>query len=85
MERRTTGTVTAVSRQWWLKVNRKPARLHPLDGAEFPHVVKIRYTAGGRDYICRKWTGAGVRPPDAGSAVTVFYREDRPSKARAVL
>lgn len=82
MEQETTGTVTAVSKQWWLKVNRKPARLHPLDGAAFPHIIKIAYTAEGRDYTCRKWVGAGVRPPDVGSTVRVFYDADRPSRAR---
>lgn len=85
MEKEARGTVVSVSRQWWLKVNRRPVRLHPLDGAEFPHVVKIRYTVGGAEYACRKWIGAGVRPPDVESAVTVFYREDRPSRGRAAL
>nr|WP_326127100.1 sugar ABC transporter permease [uncultured Oscillibacter sp.] len=85
MEKETRGTVLSVSKQWWLKVNRRPVRLHPLDGAEFPHIVKIRYTAEGRDYTCRKWTGAGVRPPEAGDPVTVFYREGRPSKGRTEL
>lgn len=82
MEKETRGTVVSVSKQWWLKINRRPVRLHPLDGAEFPHIVKIRYAAKGRDYVCRKWIGAGIRPPGVGDGVAVFYREDRPSRAR---
>ncbi|ERT38252.1 MAG: hypothetical protein Q4F83_11425 [Eubacteriales bacterium] len=37
MNSKTTGTVVSVSKQWWLKVNRKPVRMHTLDGAEFPY------------------------------------------------
>ena len=45
MEKETTGTVVAVSKQWWLKVNTKPIRtVGPLDGAVFPHIVKVKYT-----------------------------------------
>lgn len=85
MEKETRGTVVSVSKQWWLKVNRRPVRLHPLDGAEFPHIVKIRYTAGGRDHTCRKWIGAGVRPPEVGDTVAVLYREEHPSRGKAAL
>lgn len=85
MEQETSGIVTAVSRQWWLKVNRKPVRAHALDGASFPHVIKIAYTAEGRDYTCRKWIGAGVRPPAVGSAVRIVYPAGRPARGRAAL
>lgn len=85
MEQETTGTVISVSRQWWLKVNRKPARLHSLDGAVFPHVVKIQYTAGGKSRTCRKWLGAGAAVPGAGSRIRVFYSADNPSKVRVEL
>ena len=35
MEKETMGTVISVTKQWWLKVNRKPARVHAMDGAAF--------------------------------------------------
>ncbi len=85
MEQETTGTVVAVSRQWWLKVNRKPVRAHALDGASFPHIITVRYPVEGADYTCRKWLGADRPVPDVGRTVKVFYRTDRPSKARAAL
>jgi len=85
MEKETTGTVISVARQWWLKVNTKPVRLHALDGATFPHIIKVQYAADGRDYTCRKWIHAGWPVPDKGSSVRVFYREDKPSKARLEL
>lgn len=85
MKKESRGTVVSVSKQWWLKVNRKPVRLHPLDGAEFPHIVKVRYTAEGTAYTCRKWVGPGILPPHVGDAVTVSYEESRPSRGRAAL
>ena len=54
MEKETMGTVISVIKQWWLKVNRKPARVHAMDGAAFPHTIKVKYTIDGKEYICRK-------------------------------
>ena len=39
MEKETMGTVISVTKQWWLKVNRKPVRAHAMDGAAFPHTI----------------------------------------------
>ena len=50
MEKETMGTVISVIKQWWLKVNRKPARVHAMDGAAFPHIIKVKYTIDGKDY-----------------------------------
>ena len=41
MDKQTTGTVIAATKQWWMKVNRKPMRMHALVGAEFPYIIKI--------------------------------------------
>ena len=35
MDKTVKGTVVAVKKQWWLKVNTKPFRTHSLDGATF--------------------------------------------------
>ena len=51
MEKETMGTVISVTKQWWLKVNRKPVRAHAMDGAAFPHTIKVKYTIDGKDYI----------------------------------
>lgn len=79
------GTVISVTKQWWLKVNRKPVRAHAMDGAAFPHTIKVKYTIDGKDYICRKWIGAGNKVPDKGTTIKVTYCEDKPSKARIEL
>lgn len=64
MEKETIGTVVSVTKQWWLKVNRKPVRVHAMDGAAFPYIIKIRYTIDGKDYTCRKWIGVGSKVPE---------------------
>ena len=85
MDKETTGTVIAASKQWWLKVNRKPIRLHTLDGAEFPYIIKVQYCVDGKQYHKRKWLGAGKRPPSIGSSVQVHYDSNRPARSEIVL
>ena len=82
MDKQTTGTVIAAAKQWWMKVNRKPVRMHALDGAVFPYIIKIEYTVDGKAYIKRKWINAGAPVPKVGSNVQVMYHSDKPSKAK---
>ena len=82
MDKQTTGIVIAATKQWWLKVNRKPMRLHTLDGAEFPYIVKIEYIVDGKAYTKRKWISVGAPVPKVGSIVQVIYNADKPSKAK---
>ena len=84
MDKETTGTVISVTKQWWLKVNTKPVRLHALDGATFPHVMKVQYIVGENTYTKRKWIGAGKPVPAIGSKRTVLYRADKPGKAKVL-
>ncbi len=84
MTEETTGTVISVAKQWWLKINTKPVRIHPMDGATFPHIIKVLYTANGTDYTKRKWIGAGKPVPHVGSTVTVLYCQDNPKKAKVL-
>ena len=79
-KKKTKGTVLSAKKQWWLKVNTKAVRFGPLDGAAFPHIVKIRYTVDGKEYVKHKWLNAGVRCPAVGETVTVVYHEDKPVK-----
>ena len=82
MDKETMGTVISVATQWWLKVNTKPVRRHALDGATFPHIIKVQYTVDGKVYIKRKWIGANSQPPMEGSSVTVLYCSDNPQKGK---
>ena len=82
MNRETTGTVISVAKQWWLKVNTKPIRMHTFDGATFPHIIKVQYVVGENIYTKRKWICAGKTVPAVGSNLTVIYCTDKPSKAK---
>ncbi len=82
MDKETIGTVLSVAKQWWLKVNTKPIRTGTLDGATFPHIIKVQYTVEGITYTKRKWIGAGKEVPAVGSRLTVLYRSDKPTKAK---
>ena len=85
MKKETTGTVVSVKKQWWLKINTKPVRKGTMDGAVFPHIAKISYTADGVEYFRRKWIPAGAAVPAPGSTVKVVYDTDAPKKAELQL
>ena len=82
MDKETIGTVLSVSKQWWLKVNTKPMRAGALDGATFPHIIKVQYVVDGNTYTKRKWIDAGKAVPSVGSKRTVVYCSNKPSKAK---
>jgi len=84
MNQEAIGTVLSVARQWWLKINTKPVRLHAMDGATFPHVIKVRYTVAGAEYHKRKWIGAGEPVPCVGDSVKVIYCAEKPGKAKVL-
>lgn len=84
MERETTGKVISVSKQWWLKVNTRAVRKGTMDGAVFPHIIKVSYTVGGTKYVKRKWIGAGLPVPGEGSSVKIIYEGDSPKRAKII-
>ena len=84
MQKRTTGTILSVKKQWWLKVNTKAFRKGPLDGAAFPHVIKVRYTVDGTEYLKRLWIGAQYPVPAEGETVQLVFDDARPDRVRVV-
>lgn len=84
MDQQTTGIVCAVAKQWWLKVNTKAFRMHPLDGATFPHIIKVKYTVNGTEHTKRKWINAGQPVPEIGGTVQVRYSSNKPSRAKVL-
>ena len=82
MNKETKGIVISVAKQWWLKVNTKPIRKGALDGAVFPHIIKVQYVVDGNTYTKRKWIGAGKAVPAVGSKLTVLYCSGKPGKAK---
>lgn len=82
MDAEAIGTVLSVAKQWWLKVNTKPVRIGTLDGATFPHIIKVQYVVDDNTYTKRKWIGAGTPVPAVGSNLTVLYCTEKPTKAK---
>ena len=78
------GTVTAVKKLWWIKVNTKPVRTHALDGALFPHTITVKYSVNGIEHIKRKYIRARLVPPKIGDTVEVYYLEEKPGKCRII-
>ena len=81
MDKETIGIVLSVAKQWWLKVNTKVVRKGTIDGATFPHIIKVQYVVDGNTYTKRKWIGADEAVPVVGSELTVHYCSEQPSKA----
>jgi hypothetical protein len=42
----------------------------------------VRYAVEGEEYICRKWIAPTAHPPLEGTVVRVFYRAEKPNKAK---
>ncbi len=82
MNKETVGRVVSASKQWWLKINKKPVRALGTDGAVYPYIIKVSYTVDGNEYTKRKWLGAGYPVPAVGSSVTVMYDGNKPTKAK---
>ena len=53
-----------------------------LDGATFPHIIKVQYVVDGNTYTKRKWIGADKPVPTIGSKLTVLYCAEKPGKAK---
>lgn len=81
----TTALVTAVKECWWLKINTKPVRSHSLDGAVFPHVITVKYTVNGKEYLKKKYVSYKLPCPKTGDKLTVLYDDSRPQKAKIIL
>ena len=77
---RTQGTVTKAAACRWLKVNRKPVRIHVLDGAAFPHIIPFRYWVNDRGYAGTAYVNWNVRCPEVGEKITVFFDREDPAQ-----
>lgn len=85
MEQEIDGYVVSVKKQWWLKINTKSFRKGPLDGAIFPHIIKVRYIVRDKEYTKKKWINAGKHTPCVGDTIKIVYDESKPSKAKILL
>lgn len=74
------GIVIRAERCWWLKINTKPVRTHPLDGAVFPHIIYFTYTVDGVKYNGSRYVSWSSRCPGIGEKITVYYEPHSPAK-----
>ena len=85
LNKEVTGTVVNVSRQWWLKINTKIFRTHSLDGAQFPHIIKVKYIVNEEIYFKYKWLNPGKTIPKLNDNVVIVYNENKPNKAKIII
>lgn len=79
------GKVTEVKTCHWLKVNTKLARINPLDGAQFPHVIYFTYAVNGREYTGSRYVNWNTRCPNKGESIIVYYSEEDPSRCAVLI
>ena len=81
----TEGTVTKVTTCYWFKVNTKPIRTYPGDGAVFPHIIHFAYEVDGFPYTGKRWVMWNKRCPVKDEKITVHYEEAAPEKFAVIL
>lgn len=73
------GTVIAVS-CWWRKVNTKPVRLFPGDGAIYPSIIAFTYQVGSVSYEGKRYISLGYRVPQKGEIISIYYDPEDPKR-----
>ena len=53
-----------------------------MDGATFPHIIKVRFFVDGNEIIKSKWIKSSITPPSVNQEIAVIYRDDKPTKFR---
>lgn len=74
------GTVTAVKKCWWLKVNTKAVRVNGLDGAKFPHIIYFTYIVEEREFLGGRYVSWAMDAPYVNDRVQVYVDRKDPAK-----
>ena len=72
------GTVSNVSRCWWLTINTKPVRRFSGDGAVYPHIITFDYRVHGTSYSGKLYIPIRYCVPEKGETIEVFYDPEDP-------
>ena len=72
------GTITAVSRCWWIKVNTKPVRRFSGDGAVYPSIITFSYQVDNIPYVGKLYIPYHYRVPQTGETIDVYYDPANP-------
>ena len=76
--------VIKVKKLWWMKINKKPIRVTPLDGATFPLSLQVKYNVDGNEYIGKKIVSWSEKDIQVNQEVLVTYNVDKPQKIIAL-
>ena len=74
------GTITAVSRCWWITINTKPVRRFSGDGAVYPSIITFSYVMDNIPYVGKLYVPHTCRAPRMGETITVSYDPANPKK-----
>ena len=83
-EKQITGKVIKIKKLWWLKINKKPIRVTPLDGAMFPLSLQVKYNVNGNEYIGKKIVPWNEKDIQVDQDVIVTYNVEKPQKIIAL-
>lgn len=74
------GTITDVSRCWWLRINTKPIRRFSGDGAVYPSIITFSYVVDNIPYVGKLYIPYRCRVPQAGETIDIYYDPANPKK-----
>lgn len=74
------GEIIKTHKLWWIKINSKPIRTSPLDGATFPYKIKVRYSVDNIVYEKSKFVYWKNEEINVGDKLIVIYNRKNPSK-----
>ena len=72
------GTITAVSRCWWITINTKPVRRFSGDGAVYPSIITFSYQVDNVSYVGTLYIPYRCRVPQAGETIGIYYDPANP-------
>lgn len=79
-ENQVIGKVIKVKKLWWMKINKKPIRVTPLDGATFPLSLQVKYNVNDNEYIGKKIVSWSEKDIQVDQEVIVTYNIEKPQK-----
>ena len=83
-ENQVIGKVIKIKKLWWMKINKKPIRVTPLDGAMFPLSLQVKYNVNGNEYIGKKIVSWNEKDIQVDQEVIVTYNVEKPQKIIAL-
>lgn len=83
-ENQVIGKIIKIKKLWWMKINKKPIRVTPLDGATFPLSLQVKYNVDGNEYIGKKIVSWSEKDIQVDQEVIVTYNIEKPQKVIAL-